>query len=232
VGATVPAEGQLSRLVPQLGSPAEMTDSAALAGLPGPVRSVSRRPLPTVGYTEARHELLTVTLGTGPERRLVLKRVRLSADWTACRTSDRIGREAALLAEPALADIWQAFACPYRSFATAKDEIALWMDDLSPTRACWTRGAPSGTSRGPFSTETPKSRISPSCRTAGWPSWTGLWWEPVRPRWIWAGTSPSTRLAWHGRRRRRSRGTAPSLPSDSGARAEWAWWVDRLEAAV
>jgi Phosphotransferase enzyme family len=85
-----------------------------------------------VGFTPASHELLTITLSTGEQRRLVLKRVRLSADWTARRTSDQIGREAALLSEGTLAGIWESFHSPYRAFARDQGEIALLMDDLSP----------------------------------------------------------------------------------------------------
>jgi hypothetical protein len=98
----------------------------------GPIRSLDRSSLSTVGFTRANHELLTITLSTGEQRRLVLKRVRLSADWTARRTSDHIGREAALLGEGRLAGVWQSFDCPYRAFARENGEIALLMDDLSP----------------------------------------------------------------------------------------------------
>jgi Ser/Thr protein kinase RdoA (MazF antagonist) len=63
---------------------------------------------------------------------LVLKRTRLADDLVAAGTGDALGREAALLAEPALGDVWAAFACPYRAWATADGEIALLMDDLSP----------------------------------------------------------------------------------------------------
>jgi hypothetical protein len=118
--------------VPQFESLADITEIGALSSIMGSIHSLDRSSLSTVGYTPASHELLTITLSTGEQRRLVLKRVRLSADWTARRTSDYIGREAALLGEGTLADVWQVFDCPYRAFARGHDEIALLMDDLSP----------------------------------------------------------------------------------------------------
>jgi hypothetical protein len=112
-------------------TPDQTTERAALAALAGPLRALERTPLHTVGFTEARHERLTLTLESGECRALVVKRSRVSADWTARRSDDTRGREAAMLAEPALGAIWEAFACPYVAFAAADDEIALVMEDLS-----------------------------------------------------------------------------------------------------
>jgi hypothetical protein len=109
-----------------------VSDVEALSAITGPVRTLERSRLTTVGYSAASHERLELTLQTGEHRRLVVKRTRLSADWTARRTSDRQGREATMLAEPALGAIWEAFACPYLAFAADGDEIALVMEDLSP----------------------------------------------------------------------------------------------------
>ena len=116
----------------RLAGPEDAVDPDKLAGFIGPVRAVVRVPLATAGYTAAHHERLEVTLSTGEVRRLVVKRVRLAADWTACRTGDRLGREAALLGEPALAAVWEVIECPYLAFWTAEGEIGLVMDDLSP----------------------------------------------------------------------------------------------------
>jgi len=112
-------------------TPDQTTEPDALAALAGPVRAIARAPLQTVGFTEARHERLELTLESGARRSLVVKRTRPSTDWTARRTGDTLGREAAMLAEPALGAIWEAFACPYVAFASAGGEIALVMDDLS-----------------------------------------------------------------------------------------------------
>jgi hypothetical protein len=112
-------------------TPDQTTEPEALAALAGPVGALERTPLHTVGFTEARHERLALTLQSGERRTLVVKRTRLSADWTARRTNDTRGREAAMLAEPALGAIWEAFACPYVAFAATDDEIALVMEDLS-----------------------------------------------------------------------------------------------------
>ena len=118
--------------VPQFGSLADVTDIGTLTSIMGPIRNLDRSSLSTVGFTPASHELLTIILSTGEQRRLILKHVRLSTDWTARRTSDHIGREAALLSESTLAGIWQSFDSPYRAFAVEQNDIALLMDDLSP----------------------------------------------------------------------------------------------------
>ena len=110
----------------------DASDKHALAAVTGPIQSISRSPLSTVGYTGATHERLELTLEDGTERRLVVKRTQRSADWTAVRSSDRIGREAAMLAEPGLMPIWRAFACPYVAYAIEGDSIALVMEDLTP----------------------------------------------------------------------------------------------------
>lgn len=110
-----------------------MVDADVLARLTGPIAALERSPLQTLGYTYtgATHDRLTVTLRTGAQRRLVVKRVRLAADWTAGRSADEVGREAALLAEPALADVWRVLYCPYVAYACQDGEIALVMEDLT-----------------------------------------------------------------------------------------------------
>ena len=110
----------------------DASDRNALAAVTGPIQSIARSPLSTVGYTGATHERLELTLEDGTERRLVVKRTRPSVDWTSVRSGDRIGREAAMLAEPALIPIWRAFSCPYLAYAIEGDAIALVMEDLTP----------------------------------------------------------------------------------------------------
>jgi hypothetical protein len=116
----------------RLASPSDTDNQQVLEGITGPIRSVVRSPLTTTGFSGASHERLELALQSGARRSLVVKRLRVPNDWIARRTADRTGREAAVLAEPALAPIWSAFACPYVAFAAADGEIALVMDDLSP----------------------------------------------------------------------------------------------------
>lgn len=61
----------------------------------------------------------------------VLKRSRPGVEFTARRTHDRRGREALMLDEDALADVWQCFECPYAAYAIEADEIGLLLHDLS-----------------------------------------------------------------------------------------------------
>jgi hypothetical protein len=112
-------------------SAADAADPDRIARLLGPVRALSREPLVTSGYTGARHERITVALTNGEVRRLVVKHVQPAADWTAQRTGDRLGREAMLLGEPALAAVWDELACPYLAYWSTGTEIGLVMDDLS-----------------------------------------------------------------------------------------------------
>ncbi|HET9983231.1 MAG TPA: aminoglycoside phosphotransferase family protein [Longimicrobiales bacterium] len=117
-------------MVPRFPSIASLLDPGALAQIVGPVRLVRREPMGTPGFSGSTHERLVVVLGDGAERRLVLKRVPLDRDWTVLASGDARGREAALLAEPALARVWDIFACPYVAYALGEGEVALLMDDL------------------------------------------------------------------------------------------------------
>jgi hypothetical protein len=109
-----------------------VSDPGALAAMLGPVRAVDRQPLATVGFTGARFERLTVTLASGEQRRLVIKRLRPADDWSAVRSGDTCGRNTSMLSEARLAPIWDALACPYLGFANEAGEVALLMHDLSP----------------------------------------------------------------------------------------------------
>jgi hypothetical protein len=115
----------------RLASPGALATAAGLGAILGPVEAVGRAPLKTSGRSGARHERLDVRLRSGERLTLVLKRNRLADDWEARRTGDAVGREAALLAEPALSGTWQVFRCPFRAFAVAEGEFGLLMDDLT-----------------------------------------------------------------------------------------------------
>ncbi len=115
----------------RLASADDVLDPHQLGAIIGPVRTISRTPLVTTGYSAAHHERLDVRLSTGELRRLVVKRVQLATDWTACRTDDRLGREATLLGESALAALWDVIECPYLAFWAGSGEIGLVMEDLS-----------------------------------------------------------------------------------------------------
>jgi hypothetical protein len=97
----------------------------------GPVAEVAASRLQTPGFSGSTHERLVVRLRSGQVRRLVLKRTVFASDWTLVRSGDRVGREGQLLGEPALAAVWDAFACPYLAWAADARELGLLMDDLS-----------------------------------------------------------------------------------------------------
>jgi hypothetical protein len=109
----------------------DLSTPEGLEAIVGPVQSIERLPLATVGFSQARHERLTVHLGNGSDTQFVLKRFTPASSWTAYRTGDAIGREAALLAEPALAGVWEVFRNPYRAFAAEGGEVGLLMMDLT-----------------------------------------------------------------------------------------------------
>jgi hypothetical protein len=109
-----------------------VTEPPALSEVLGAVRGVDRESLVTAGFTGARFERLVVTLASGEQRRLVTKRFRPREDWTAVRSGDEHGRAQAMLSEPRLAGIWEAFACPYLGYAAGDGEVTLLMMDLTP----------------------------------------------------------------------------------------------------
>jgi hypothetical protein len=115
----------------RLASVAALADPDALAPIVGPVAEVAASRLETPGFSGSMHERLVVRLRSGIVRRLVLKRTVLARDWTLVRSGDRVGREGQLLAEPALAAAWVAFACPYLAWAADDRELGLLMEDLS-----------------------------------------------------------------------------------------------------
>src|SRR5262252_9101145 len=81
-----------------------LSDPGALAAVVGPVASIEHSPLVTLGYTYTGNTLerLDLCLATGWRQTLVLKRTATTLNWPAWRSGDTVGREAALLAEPAL----------------------------------------------------------------------------------------------------------------------------------
>ncbi len=120
-------------LVPQrVASIDALTDPAVLTRFFGPVAAVRRTPIATEGRSGATHERVEVRLESGQRLALWLKRSRLADDWEARRSGDVIGRETAVLAEPALAGIWSIFRCPFRAFAVEDSAFGLLMDDLGP----------------------------------------------------------------------------------------------------
>lgn len=108
-----------------------LADSEALEPLLGPISAIHRLPLGELGFSGSTHERLQLQLRSGDRRSLVLKRVHLGRTWTAYRTGDVRGREAALLGERRLHGIWEVFSCPYLAYAVEDGEIGLLMDDLS-----------------------------------------------------------------------------------------------------
>ena len=116
---------------PRLPDPATLAEPATLERVLGAVAEVSASPLATPGYSGSTHMRLAVRLTDGGTRNLVLKRTRVADDWLSARTGDRIGREAQVLGEPALAGVWSAFASPYFAWSAADGQVALLMEDLS-----------------------------------------------------------------------------------------------------
>lgn len=109
----------------------DLSDPVELESVLGPIHSIDRVPVQTVGFSQARHERLTVHRADGSELRFVLKRFSPASSWTAYRTGDVLGREAALLAEPSLAGVWSVFRNPYVAFAIKEGTVGLLMTDLT-----------------------------------------------------------------------------------------------------
>lgn len=116
---------------PRLASVEALASAAGLETILGPVAAIETSALRTPGFSGSTHRRLTVRLRSGATRRLVLKHTVLAADWTLVRSGDRVGREGCLLAEQALAPVWEAFASPYLAWAATGGELGLLMEDLS-----------------------------------------------------------------------------------------------------
>lgn len=94
------------------------------------IASVDVELLPHAGYSGALLERLDVQLRDGRRERLIRKRVRLAADWTAYRTDDVRGRQSMLLGESRLSGVWEVFESPYLAWTESDGEITLLMRDL------------------------------------------------------------------------------------------------------
>ena len=98
-------------MILRLDSVDQLTEPESLARVLGPVSRVRREPMSGASsFSGARHERVRVDLADGTSGTLVLKLARPERNWIARRTGDRLGREAALLGEPALAGVWEVFA--------------------------------------------------------------------------------------------------------------------------
>lgn len=115
----------------QLRSIDDLCSPATLGEIVGAVQAIERTPLTTVGFSQARLERVSVQRRDRRWVHFILKRFTPAATWTAYRTGDTVGREAALLLEPALAGVWGVFRNPYRGFALEGGEVGLLMEDLS-----------------------------------------------------------------------------------------------------
>jgi phosphotransferase family enzyme len=109
-----------------------LVDPTFLSTILGPVRELRREPMGTPGFSGSTHERFHAALEDGDRVSLVLKRTGLDSDWTALRSEDAVGREAAMLASPETARAWEVFASPYVAFAAQDRAIGLLMHDLSP----------------------------------------------------------------------------------------------------
>ena len=90
-------------------------------------------PLQTPGYSGSTfHRVRVRGAGAdGPEPTFIVKETVLADDWFSGRTGDAVGREAAVLLAPELADLHRIFTLPYRAVAVEPGRTALLMDDLS-----------------------------------------------------------------------------------------------------
>lgn len=97
------------------------------------LEKVTRTSFSNQGYSGASMDFIHVQEAGGQKHTFVLKVVDLSEDWFSQRTHDTEGREVAVLDEPALQSVWDAFACPYVAYAIEEGRLGLLMEDLSPS---------------------------------------------------------------------------------------------------
>lgn len=112
----------------------QLADTSALSTILGPIERIERQPLSDVssGYSNSSHEILRVERRDGSRLALRLKRTHIGEDWIARRVRETPpGREVSLLAEPALAPVWETFARAHLAYAVEGSEVALLMEDKS-----------------------------------------------------------------------------------------------------
>lgn len=93
--------------------------------------SVAVEPLETLGYSGSDFFRVRPRGPAGSGGPWIVKRTVLADDWFSARTGDRVGRGAAAVTAPELADIHRIFRLPYRAVAMESGRTALLMDDLS-----------------------------------------------------------------------------------------------------
>lgn len=86
--------------------------------------------LDTLGYSGANFTRFTFR-GDSHEERLILKELDVENDWFSKRSSDTLGREAAVLVEPALRQVHEIFELPYRFIGMEGGKIRMLMTDVS-----------------------------------------------------------------------------------------------------
>jgi hypothetical protein len=102
-----------------------------LAELFGPVRKIERQLLKTTGYSGSAHEKITLQLESAETIFLILKHISPSQDFTVWRTGNINNREATLLDDKGMADVWDFFQPPYIAYAIEDNRSALLMHDVS-----------------------------------------------------------------------------------------------------
>jgi hypothetical protein len=112
---------------------ASLTDPSALAPTFGRVARVHVEPLAAASSFSGAHlERVVLDTGDGRTRALVRKTAVLARDWLAVLTRDTVGREAAMLDEPALSGIAACYRSAVLAHAIEPGAFGLLMDDLTP----------------------------------------------------------------------------------------------------
>lgn len=108
-----------------------LLDPARLPSFLDVTSPVTVESLDTLGYSGSDFFRVRIRGRGDPAGPWIVKRTVLADDWFSARTGDRVGREAAAVTAPELADIHRIFRLPYRAVAIETGTIALLMDDLS-----------------------------------------------------------------------------------------------------
>lgn len=122
----------MNKVLQEVPAVADLLDTETLRRLLGGAGAVQVEPLQTLGYSGSQFFRIIVDTSTGAQEQFFVKRTVLKEDWFSQRSQDRIGREAAVLLAPQLAEIGQVFHLPYRAVAVEAGRFALLMEDVSP----------------------------------------------------------------------------------------------------
>ncbi len=109
----------------------QLTGHDFLTELFGSLRNIKRQPLKTNGFSGSAHEKIILDLENLETVSLILKHIYPLQDMTIWRSGNVNNREAMLLDDKEMVEVWDIFQSPYIAYAIEDSTSALLMHDVS-----------------------------------------------------------------------------------------------------